>query len=63
MLMRLTQPELSSWWVGLSREALAKEIAAREPVWRMQKARYLDHIGEALIGWREPGVKARPTYD
>jgi hypothetical protein len=47
----------ASWWVGLDRQSLAREIAAHEPIWRVQKARFLDHVGEQLIGWREPIIR------
>ena len=55
-----------SWWVGLSREAFVREVAARDRHWRQQKTTFVDYVGERMReGWdqvqhtprepREPG--------
>ena len=43
-----------SWWVGLDRAQLGQEIAKRAEGWHAQKAKFLDHLGERIVGGHEP---------
>lgn len=46
--------DTTSWWVGLSREELTREIAARADYWAKQQIGLLDTIGEKLRESWEP---------
>lgn len=44
----------TSWWIGLDRRQLNEAVQARVLMWSAQKKRFLDHIGEQIVGVREP---------
>jgi hypothetical protein len=59
------EPQVNSWWIGLSREQMRIEVAKRAEYFASQRAPFLDSIGARLNSddWRDRPKRRHDAED